>query len=98
MDGFEESGGETRESGSVFGVEAAFGDSAKSARERVCEGGGGDEIAGEGFANFGSGLVSFAEVAELALVMKAVGGRFRVAEHAAAATVRKAEGTQGIAR
>ena len=95
VDGFEEGGGEASEGGGALGVEAAFGDSAESASERLGEGSSGNEIVGERFSDFGSGVVAFAEVAELAFVEKAELGSGRSEQHAASAAIGIDVGTHG---
>jgi hypothetical protein len=62
-DGFEERVGDTGEGSGAFGIDAALGEELKEPREGVGEGGGGNEVAGDGFNEIRSDGIGFLEVA-----------------------------------
>ena len=93
-DGLQENLSEIGEGVGGFGGDAAFGNGGEEACDGEVEGRGGDDFANEGQGDVAGGVIVFAEVAELALVMMAIFGVGERTRKAAATTISEGKSTQ----
>jgi hypothetical protein len=96
-DGLQENFGKIGEGVGGFGGDAAFGNRGEKTGDGEIEGRGGDDFADERQSDVAGGIIVFAEIAELALVVVAVLGVGRGARQAAVTTISKGESTQRCA-